>query len=75
MLGSNITSVGWPASGEIDIMEHLGHETNKSYGYLHYGASTATHGSKGTSYTLGSGGFYEQFHVFSMEWKLDQVKL
>ena len=75
MLGSNITSVGWPASGEIDIMEHLGHETNKSYGYLHYGASTATHGSKGTSYTLSNGGFYEQFHVFSMEWKLDQVKL
>ena len=23
MLGSNITSVGWPASGEIDIMEHV----------------------------------------------------
>ena len=75
MLGSNISTVGWPASGEIDIMEHLGHEINKSYGTLHYGASTATHASKGNSFTLSSGAFYEQFHVFSMEWKVDQVKL
>ena len=75
MLGNNISTVGWPASGEIDIMEHLGHEENKSYGTLHYGASTATHASKGNSFTLNSGAFYEQFHVFSMEWKLDQVKL
>ena len=75
MLGSNITSVGWPACGEIDILELLGHEITKSYGTLHYGASTATHGSKGTSYTLSSSNFYDQFHVFSMEWKQDQVTL
>jgi len=75
MLGRNITSVGWPASGEIDIMEYLGHETNKSHGTLHYGASAATHASKGNSYTLNSGQFYEQFHVFSMDWKQDQIKL
>jgi len=75
MLGNNITSVGWPACGEIDIMEFLGHETSKSYGTLHYGASAATHGSKGNSYTLSSGSFYDQFHVFSMEWKQDELKL
>ncbi|MFL5741278.1 MAG: family 16 glycosylhydrolase [Flavisolibacter sp.] len=75
MLGSNITTVGWPASGEIDIMELLGHEPNKAYGTLHYGASSATHGSKGTSLTLSSGSFYDQFHVFSMDWKQDTVKL
>ena len=75
MLGSNISSVGWPASGEIDIMEYLGHETNKSHGTLHYGASPATHGSKGASYMLPSGNFYEQFHVFSMDWRQDQIKL
>ncbi|HYO22828.1 MAG TPA: glycoside hydrolase family 16 protein, partial [Flavisolibacter sp.] len=75
MLGSNITTVGWPASGEIDIMEYLGHETNKSHGTLHYGPSTAAHGSKSSSYTLNSGHFYEQFHVFSMEWKQDQIKI
>ncbi|HEV8283047.1 MAG TPA: family 16 glycosylhydrolase [Chitinophagaceae bacterium] len=75
MLGTNISSVGWPACGEIDMMELLGNEITKSYGTLHYGASAATHGSKGNFYTLSSGSFYDQFHVFSMEWKQDQVKL
>lgn len=75
MLGTNISSVGWPASGEIDIMELLGHEITKSYGTLHYGASSATHGQKGSSYVLSTSNFYDQFHVFSMEWKLDQIKL
>jgi beta-glucanase (GH16 family) len=75
MLGSNISSVGWPASGEIDIMELLGQEPAKSYGTLHFGASSASHGQKGNSYTLSSGTFYDQFHVFSMEWKQDQIKL
>ncbi|MCU7549704.1 family 16 glycosylhydrolase [Chitinophagaceae bacterium LB-8] len=75
MLGNNITSAGWPACGEIDIMELLGHEITKSYGTLHYGSSSATHGSKGTSFTLSSSSFYDQFHVFSMDWKQDQIKL
>lgn len=75
MLGSNIGTAGWPACGEIDIMEFLGHEINKAYGTLHYGASSATHGSKGSNYVLSTGNFYDQFHVFSMEWKMDQVKL
>ena len=75
MLGSNISTVGWPASGEIDIMEYLGHETNKSHGTLHYGTSPTTHGYKTLSYTLSSGHFYEQFHVFSMVWKQDQVEI
>ncbi|HET7896311.1 MAG TPA: glycoside hydrolase family 16 protein, partial [Flavisolibacter sp.] len=75
MLGNNIGSVGWPACGEIDIMELLGHEPAKMYGTLHYGASSATHGSKGSSYTLPTGIFYDRFHVYSMEWKQDQIKL
>jgi len=75
MLGSNINTVSWPASGEIDIMELLGHEPAKTYGTLHYGASSNTHGSKGSSYTLPTGTFYDRFHVFSMEWKQDQIKL
>jgi beta-glucanase (GH16 family) len=36
MLGSNFSEVGWPASGEIDIMEHKGNEPNVIHGTLHY---------------------------------------
>lgn len=75
MLGDNISTAGWPACGEIDIMELLGNETNKMYGTLHWGATPATHASKGTNYTLPAGGFDEKFHVFSMVWVQDTIKL
>ena len=35
MLGTNIGSVGWPASGEIDVMENVGRQPKKLYGTLH----------------------------------------
>lgn len=75
MLGSNIGSVGWPACGEIDIMENLGQDSSKVYGTLHYGASPATHGSNGNQYMLNGSYFSSKFHVFSMDWKQDTVKL
>lgn len=75
MLGSNINTAGWPACGEIDIMELLGHEPTKMYSTLHYGASSATHGSKGNSYVVNTGSFYDQFHVFSMDWKQDVINI
>jgi beta-glucanase (GH16 family) len=45
------------------------------YGTLHWGASSNVHQSKGSSYVLSSGSFDEQFHVYSMEWKQDTIKL
>ena len=35
MLGEDIDSVGWPQSGEIDIMEHIGRGPTVAYGTLH----------------------------------------
>jgi beta-glucanase (GH16 family) len=35
----------------------------------------ASHSSKGTSYTPGSGSFDEEFHVYSMVWKEDSIKM
>ena len=75
MLGSNISSVSWPACGEIDIMELVGHEPNKVYGTLHWGASAAVHDSKGAGYTLSSGSFDEAFHVYSLIWTADSLKV
>ena len=81
MLGANIATTPWPASGEIDIMEVLGHEPNKTYGTIHWGnvGSGSTH--IGKDYSLPSGDFSQSFHVFSfiwtadkMEWLIDDVK-
>lgn len=59
---------GWPASGEIDIMELLGHETSKVYGTIHYGTDAAHHLQKGGSFSLPSGTFAGSYHTFSTVW-------
>lgn len=64
---------GWPRSGEIDLMEYLGHETNKVYGTLHFGPGPGS-AQVNKSHTLPSGTFADEFHVFSIEWKQDQIK-
>src|SRR6185503_13343107 len=38
---------GWPHSGEIDIMELLGHKPGKTYGTLHYTDKSRRHASNG----------------------------
>ena len=75
MLGNNIGTVGWPACGEMDILELLGQEPNKIYGTMHWGATVASHGSKGSSYTLSTGSFDQQFHVYSLIWKQDDIRV
>lgn len=35
MLGSSIDEVGWPACGEIDVMEHVGSDPRSVHGTLH----------------------------------------
>jgi len=73
MLGSNISTVPWPACGEIDIMELIGTDPKTTHSTLHWGASTQSHASKGAAYTLPSGDFSQQFHVFSAVWVKDSI--
>ncbi len=64
----------WPKSGEIDMMEAIGSEPARVLGTLHYGPGPgSTYISK--NYLLTSGTFNDEFHVFSMEWKQDIIKL
>lgn len=71
MLGDNIGTVGWPACGEIDIMEHLGNQQNKIYGTLHYpGHSGATADSSTTMISNAD----TEFHVYTLDWRADSIK-
>jgi len=75
MLGNNIDSVGWPASGEIDIMEMIGHLPATVHGTLHWGADHTRHTSKGGSTQLPSGKLGDEFHVYSLIWKKDSLEV
>jgi beta-glucanase (GH16 family) len=57
---------GWPACGEIDIMESVGHKPETVHGTLHYGVP---HTYTGDSFTLPEGKFSDDFHVFTLEWE------
>lgn len=75
MLGESITSVGWPASGEIDIMEMIGGGGREDtvHGTVHWD-NNGTYASYGGSTTLGSGTFADQYHVFSIEWDSSAIR-
>ncbi|TVQ66446.1 MAG: glycosyl hydrolase family protein [Balneolaceae bacterium] len=60
---------GWAASGEIDIMEYLGHQPERVHGTLHYGGESPNNVHTGTHYDLPSGNFHEDFHTFTLEWE------
>jgi beta-glucanase (GH16 family) len=75
MLGTNITSVGWPACGETDIMELIGTYPSTVYGTLHWSNTVGIHTSKGSNYSLLSGDFSKQFHVFSLTWAENNMQL
>lgn len=63
LLGTDITSVGWPASGEIDVME--GKSSTRTSGAIHWsnGGTDAYDWAdyQGTDFTSG-------FHTYSLYW-------
>lgn len=69
MLGANFPTAGWPACGEIDIMELIGSAPNYVHGTVHYGNdySQHQHTGQGTGIPFGQT-FADEFHVFSIDW-------
>lgn len=74
MLGQTIDDVGWPASGEIDIMENVGHEAATAHGTAHWGPRGRGFSTfSGSSITLDED-LAERFHVFSIVWERDLIE-
>ena len=68
MLGADIGTVGWPASGEIDIMENIGREPAIVHGTVHGPGYSGGEGIGGAD-TLASGALADDFHVYGVEWE------
>ncbi len=73
MLPTDWVYGGWAASGEIDIMELVGHEPNIVHGTLHYGGPWPQNVYTGDSYTIGEP-FANDFHTFAVEWEYGEIR-
>jgi beta-glucanase (GH16 family) len=73
MLGTNIDSIGWPQSGEIDIMENIGREPAIAHGTLH-GPGYSGAGGIGRADTLSHGAYADDFHVFAVAWQPNEIR-
>jgi len=64
---------GWPASGEIDIMEYRGQVTNQYSGTGHFGPSWDKHAAVGIGNRDFELDFSTDFQTFGFHW--DQYAL
>ena|GEM_PF-346046 len=72
MLGNNIGSVGWPACGEMDIMENIGNAADQP---LNHGSLHAPNWNPTETYSLPGGALYHNaYHTFGLLWQQDQVQ-
>ena len=72
MLGTNRSRIGWPACGEIDIMENVGFDPDVIHANVHTKAYNHKIGTNKGSKIKGDKP-YEQYHVYAIEWHEDRI--
>lgn len=71
MLGANDDKVGWPACGEIDIMEHVGRRPTIVQSAMH---TPASHGNTvNLGYTTVTD-YDKEFHLYEANWTPDKIE-
>ncbi len=74
MLGTNITSVGWPKCGEVDIMENIGKEPTLVHGTIHGPGYSGANGIGKSCALPGNPNFADAFHIYAVEWTTNEIK-
>ncbi len=71
MVGIDREHLGWPANGEIDIMEFLGREPDAVHGTVHFAkdGKPAESGKELTKQNPTDG-----FHIYAIEWSTDEIR-
>ena len=74
MLGSNFPTVGWPQSGEIDIMEQKGDDKNTTLGTCHwFDSGSSSNASFGETTAVANAS--SEFHLYTVEWTDTAIKI
>ena len=73
MLGNDFPTAGWPASGELDIMENKGSASNTSSSAIHgpnYSGNTPFQHAN----TIAPGTLADDYHLYAVEWDATSAK-
>jgi beta-glucanase (GH16 family) len=71
MLGADInTGNPWPGSGEIDVMEFLGHQQNTAYGTIH---GPGYSGAAGQQVVYNGPNLADGFHTYAVDWRPGEI--
>lgn len=74
MLGSNFPTVGWPQSGEMDIMEQTGWDKGTTLGTCHW-FDNGTNANASYGETTAVANASTEFHLYSIEWDETSIKI
>jgi len=75
MLGRDISSIGWPKCGEIDIMENIGKEPSMVHGSLHGPSTSGRTSDLSAPFSLPAGqNFADDFHLYAVEWEPGTIR-
>jgi beta-glucanase (GH16 family) len=72
MLSTDWKYGAWPASGEIDIMEHVGYDPEVVHGTVHTEAYNHTKQTQKEGKITVSGA-QEDFHIYAVEWRENKM--
>ncbi|GAA3925997.1 carbohydrate-binding protein [Hymenobacter algoricola] len=67
MLGGNISTVGWPRCGEIDVMEQVNADS-RTYGTVHWDSNGHAQYSGNTAMSANT------YHVYGIEWDASAIR-
>ncbi|WIE76940.1 glycoside hydrolase family 16 protein [Curtobacterium sp. MCSS17_007] len=73
MLGADIGQVGWPACGEIDVMENVGFEPGTVHGTMHGPGYSGANGLSAAATLPNGAAWADAYHVFGVDWRPGSV--
>ena len=74
MLGADFDRVGWPACGEIDVVESRGAQPWRVSGALHGPGYSGGNALVGAFETPERTRFSDDFHTYAVEWEPDEIR-
>lgn len=72
LLGANYPQVGWPAAGEIDVMESRD-EAHRAFSYVHYPAAGSPDGAVTGQRLLRGTAVSPGWHTYTLTWTADSI--